>query len=79
MPPPRDRDFHDVPKSDQPVLRTLFAMLVRASFDGLTLPTAMNPYCLLHKFRRLLVEKILPPVANFGVDRLHTFAAPPVD
>jgi hypothetical protein len=47
MPPPRIRDFHVsmVLRSDQPASRTLFAMLVRASFDGLTLPTAMNPYC----------------------------------
>jgi hypothetical protein len=39
MPPPRNRDFHVsmVLKSDQPASRTLFAMLVRASFDGLTL------------------------------------------
>jgi hypothetical protein len=47
MPPPRIRDFHDsmILRSDQPASRTLFAMLVRASFDGLTLPTAMNPNC----------------------------------
>ncbi len=39
MPPPRNRDFHVsmVLKSDRPASRTLFAMLVRASFDGLTL------------------------------------------
>jgi hypothetical protein len=40
-------------RSDQPASRTLFAMLVRASFDGLTLPMP-------HKLRCFLVQKNLP-------------------
>jgi hypothetical protein len=48
MPPLRNRNFHDNMslKRDQPTSSTLFAWLVRASFDELTSPTTISPYSL---------------------------------